>query len=251
MPTAPPLSRMRRISREMGGQPRQFLVDVDLRGEQHQFLLQAVVVHVHHGVLQPRRELVLVGGDQLRHARRDLAHQRFHGFDALEQDLLELVAFARAHCREIVEGASEQPVAGFLQHLRTSSSSLPSMPGQRSTSFTVSGWLSGHRRFHPLRSVAAAAPAASSSSCRLDWDAGALLTATRTSTLPRLMRAVAISRMPGFERAQFVGNAELDVEIAMIDRAQFEVERAEGQLRRCDGITGHAVDHGGPGSFTR
>src|SRR5690606_29083340 len=37
----------------------------------------------------------------------------------------------------------------------------------------------------------------------------------------------------------------LDVEVAVVDGTQLEIQRAERLLRRCDCVSGHAVDHGG------
>ena len=48
----------------------------------------------------------------------------------------------------------------------------------------------------------------------------------------------------GLERPQFLGQAELQIEIAVIDRAQLDVERRGCKLARCAGESGHAVDHG-------
>ncbi len=50
----------------------------------------------------------------------------------------------------------------------------------------------------------------------------------------------------GLERAELVGEPELDVQIAMIDRTDLDAERAERKLLGHRGVAGHAVDH--PGS---
>ena len=52
----------------------------------------------------------------------------------------------------------------------------------------------------------------------------------------RLWRRVMI------EGPQFVGHAEGDVKIAVVDRTQLDADRAPFQLARGDGITGHAAD---------
>src|SRR5262249_38685839 len=46
------------------------------------------------------------------------------------------------------------------------------------------------------------------------------------------------------QRAQLVRKLELDVQITVIDRAQFDAERAAGQLGGSRRETGHARDHG-------
>ena len=47
----------------------------------------------------------------------------------------------------------------------------------------------------------------------------------------------------GFERAQFIRQAELQIEIAVIDGAQLYIERGGRKFARRTGKSGHAVDH--------
>ena len=44
-------------------------------------------------------------------------------------------------------------------------------------------------------------------------------------------------------RAQVVGQPELDVEIAVVDRAHLEAQRPVRELARCRGVSRHAVYH--------
>jgi hypothetical protein len=45
------------------------------------------------------------------------------------------------------------------------------------------------------------------------------------------------------ERAQLIGETELDVEVAMVDRAHLHAERAERELLAHHRVSGHTVDH--------
>jgi hypothetical protein len=47
----------------------------------------------------------------------------------------------------------------------------------------------------------------------------------------------------GVEPAQLVGQAELEVEVAMVDRAQLDAQRPPGQLGGGRREAGHAQDH--------
>jgi hypothetical protein len=67
--------------------------------------------------------------------------------------------------------------------------------------------------------------------------AGSGLSPIRHSTFPRW------SLQAGFERAQLFGQAELQIEIAMVDRPQFDVDRGGRKFARRAGKTRHAVDH--------
>ena len=52
-----------------------------------------------------------------------------------------------------------------------------------------------------------------------------------------------LDELPG-ERAQFLRQTELQIEVAVIDRTHLDGQRRRGKLARGAGVTGHAVNHG-------
>src|SRR3972149_4607116 len=81
---------------EVRSQAVQLLGDVYLHAEEGDLLADALLVARRERLAQPRRDLLLVGGDRHRDVRLDLREARLHEPDALEQNALELVALARA-----------------------------------------------------------------------------------------------------------------------------------------------------------
>jgi hypothetical protein len=116
------------------------------------------------------------------------------------------------------------------------------MPGQRSTSATDSRAASGRRSRTPACSSASCC-----SSARLRLASrGAVVEGSRLSrqsTLPRLRRAGNQLAQGRLDEAHLLGDAEVHVEVARIDRAQLEVQHAAADLAHLHGIAGHAVDH--------
>jgi len=47
----------------------------------------------------------------------------------------------------------------------------------------------------------------------------------------------------GLDRPQVVGQTELDVEVAVVDRAQLDAQHAEREFPCRGGVSGHAVNH--------
>ena len=79
-----------------------------LRREQGELLFYPILVRIEARLLQPRAELLHVGGMDRRDARRDAADLRLDvGAAGLEQ-ARELLAFAGARRRELLERAVEQ-----------------------------------------------------------------------------------------------------------------------------------------------
>ena len=225
----------------MRREPRQFLVDIDAVGEQHDFLAYALVVARRHRLAQARRQFLLECGDYLRHARRDGCDPRLHRRDALEQQVFQFLAFARARCGKILEHRLQRVVArgahGIERHGLRAQHAGPAQDVRGSEAgyagpcgaqlFAQGAQLLQHLvvEFERLRRVRQ----------RIEADAALDLAALQAGDdqLPQAR----------LERAQFLGQAELQIEIAVVDRAQFDVECRRGEFARCAGESGHAVDH--------
>ena len=182
-----------------------------------------------HRFVQALRELFAIVGEHLGHARRDGRDALFHRGDAFEQDRFQFFAFARARSGEFFEHFRERRVArrahlverhrfgaqhaGPAQNVRRREAGdagprKAQLFGQRAQllqhlDVELGGFLRGRQRVEPD-------PA---------FDLAALKLADHDLA------------QPGFERAQLFGQAELQIEIAMVDRPQFDVDRGGREVR--------------------
>ena len=95
----------------MGIQAREFLVDIDARGEQAELLADAVIIGGRHRFAQFRRQLFFVCGDDLRHARGHHGDAFLHRGHALEQHRFEFFTFTRARVGKVFQHRLQRLVA--------------------------------------------------------------------------------------------------------------------------------------------
>src|ERR1019366_2890317 len=93
---------------DVGGKARDFLGDVDFGGEQRELLLQAIVVRIEPGFLEPRAKLFDIGFVNDRHPRHYAFELRLDATTALFEHELKLRALARPRRREIAECLPDQ-----------------------------------------------------------------------------------------------------------------------------------------------
>ena len=224
------------------GKPRQFLVDVDLVGEQRDFLADALVVAADRRLPEPGGEFFLECGDDSGHARRDSGDMLFHRRRPLEQHFPELFALARPRRGELVERGLQQLAACRFQLFdRQRVGAQHAGPVQDIGDAQAGGRRAARSCTLSLSAITCRSRVSLISGTRVV--SAVALNDTRHSTLPRLSLRGHQFAQRRFDAAQVFGQPELEVEIAMVDRTQFDVEGAISEFFRRHGVAGHAVYH--------
>jgi hypothetical protein len=230
------------LVRHVGDESRYFFRDVDLGRKQGQFLLDTLGVGVEPSLTQAGTELFHVGIVDRRNARHHPFQLHFDALAALFQDRPELLALASARRREFCHRLAYQ-----LDRLRRQRLRIERRLGQHARPTQN---LDGRQR-RAARGVA--------------QHFGRCVAQLRDAVRVDRKRRCA-GRRPGqcdpavdlaplelsdqdfahrsLEHAQFVGQTQLQVEVAVIDRPQLDAERAAGQLSPHRREAGHAQDHG-------
>ena len=225
----------------MRGQPRHLLGDIDLGREQRQFLLDPVLVGVEAGFAQARRELFR-------------CRRRGPPVPAAAPAPPALRCRQQASSTAAVLRLRGRGGRQVGQRLSTSSaraapvppaapSARPARPASAGFRAPTAAWPPGR----PASLLTPPRPAGRPATCRRRRAVAVCplrLSAIRHSTLPRLSAPASVSRSAGSSRAQFVGQPQRNVEVAVIDRAQLDGEGDARQFRGDRGKAGHAENHG-------
>ncbi len=250
MPTAPPLCEDAAHFTQVAGQPRQLLVHIDFSGKQRDLLADTLVAdakrpcilcrRILHRLAQPRGELLLVGGDGGGNVRRHGAAQFLDPGHALQQEFLELLAFAgtrRGKFLQCLLQQTEQRGAQFVgrgagrfqhaapaQHIRHAhgASLRQRLPYRVAPRGKLQQQLTIQRR-------------AALRAARRIIDAALHLAALQLRGDRLTQRAL--------EAAQLVRHAQLDVQVAVVDGAQLQHQRTTVEFRAGGGIASHAKYH--------
>ncbi len=231
---------------DMGAQAIQFLADVAALRQQHQLLLQALAIGLGHGAEQQAAQALILLRQPLRQELRqgaDLCAQRLQAFFQ-EGDQGE--SFALARLKKKLHGLFRQRQGGIFRLGRLRLAQDTGMP--EDVESLHGGGMAGHivdfaGQVDELRRQFAIEVQA----CRqillevqVEFD---------LATVQVLPEQVAQGRL---ESAQTVGQAQLQLEMAMVDSPQLAAEHALWQRHILTGESGHAVDHGASsGSLSR
>ena len=230
LPAVPPAVSTRRTSATWVAQPRQAPRRHRPWSRRVPAPASAGLVGVEPGFPQPRAELFGVGGVDRGNPGRDACDLRLDGVASLDQHGDELRAFAGARAASSASASSDQPAAPARQ----------ARPGQR--------WARPARRASagsrpPTAAWRPGAPCATSAaafaSCldprEIDGKACGIGRRPRQRDaafdLAALQLAENLLPQRGFEPAQFVRQADLEVEKAVVDGAQLDRQRSAGQFR--------------------
>src|SRR5260221_1812025 len=224
------------------GQPRQFLGDVDLGGEQGEFLFQAIVVRVELSVAQTQREFLVERGVNGRDARRHARDFRLDAVATCLEDGFNLGAFPPPRRRQVGQRPVDKgrdPRRKFFGRNRR----LGQNPGP-AQDFVDREGQGGRNDLRDLIGSIGAFPDFG----RIARDRGGAGSGPGQRHAALDLAAFEIARQAfaqrGLQVAQFVGQPDGDVEIAVIHRPQFDRQRQAGQFGGLRCKAGHTEDHG-------
>ena len=165
------------------------------------------------------------------------------GVAALHQHGHELRAFARARGGELGERLAHEPTGVRGELVRRQRSARPARPASAGSRRPTSGRASGDAAVTSAAAFASCATRARSTASPAASAAVARRARRGIRPCRASIRARICSRSAGFEAAQFVGKADLEVEKAVVDGTQFDGQRHAGKLRGNCREARHAEDH--------
>ncbi len=225
----------------MGGEAVQLLGDIALLRQQDQFLLQALRIEFGLEFGEAVEDLLPLVGQHGRHQFAQVADFHQHRVEPIVEQLRQLQAFARAAGLELLQGLAEGFQGGGVERLRIGrvghQYAGPGQHGERierrrladqgGYSFGGGDQLAG-ALLVDLQALAGGF---------LGEAQGAFHLATRQALAQRLAHRA-------FEVAEGVGQAQVGLQVTVVDRAQLPAQGAVGTGLLDAGEGGHAVHHG-------
>ena len=228
----------------MRAQAAEFFIHIGFLHKERKFLLQTAIVNIAHRLLQARAHFFQMRAEQMREKLAERIHNFFHCAQALEQVLLQFFTFARTGGGKVFQHFIEQLLhrfgkrffifalarehAGKFQNIGHAELGQIFMllapfavePSQLVHQFLIHRQLAARARFQRLHLDAA-----------FDFAARGLAGHSFAQS--------------AFQVAQIIGHFELHVQIAVVDRADIQIDAAAAALACRIGKAGHAVDaHG-------